>query len=508
MCRFYYIVKKLAWENAIRTLSKSQYVKGRRCLKRIWLYNYHKELMEKSSPFQQAILTQGIQVGELARCLFPTGVLIDETYQNLSGAVSHTQAVMQDPPDAIFEGAFIFEHVLVRVDILKRNENGTYDLIEVKSATSVKHEHFPDCAIQTYVLKNLGFSINNVCVMYLNSDYVRYGALELEQLFKMEVANQKIEHELQQVPFYLEKIAAALATDAEPYWPIGAVCNNPYVCEFKKYCWQQVATDSIHFLTRVSDQQRQALTQLGISAIRDVPDDFRLTELQHIQAACEKAQQKFVDEKALKAHLSQLQYPLYFLDFETIGYAVPEYDGTRPYQHLPFQYSLHVRHNPQAELEHYEFLFDHRDNPSRALAESLIDHLGETGSIIVYYASFEGSRLKEMMNAFSDLAAQLQAGYDRLWDLQIPFAKKWYCDPAFHGSASIKNVLPVLVPELSYQNLEIQKGDVAQAQYLAFLHLSPDDPQRAKIKKALFDYCGLDTLAMMRILDKLWAILS
>ena len=200
-------------------------------------------------------------------------------------------------------------------------------------------------------------------------------------------------------------------------------------------------------MSRISDKQRQSLVDIRVNLIKDVPEDFKLTDLQKTQVSCEKNQEMHVDSVVIKKHLSQLQYPLYFLDFETCGYAVPQYDGTRPYQHLPFQYSLHVKRTPDVELEHYEFLFSKKENPSRSLAEELISHIGSVGSVVVYYASFEGSRIKEMAETFDDLSERLLSIHERLWDLQTPLAKKWYCHPDFNGSASIKDVLPVLVPE-------------------------------------------------------------
>ena len=487
----------------LHAISKTQFLKGRHCLKRIWLYNYRKDLMQPPSAFQQSILTQGTEVGKLARSLFATGVLIDEDYNNLSGALKHTQDVIKTNADAIFEGAFIFGNVLIRVDILKLNDDGTFDLIEVKSSTSVKKEHLPDCAVQAYVLKNLGFDLRHICVMYLNREYKRQGDLDLSKLFIIKPVNENIHAELENVPKYLNEIANVLAKDEEPFWRIGSICNNPYVCEFKKYCWKDVSDKSVHSVSRITEKQRQSLIDRDIFLIKDIPDDFKLTELQTVQVTCEKNQKRFLDSHAIAGHLAELRFPLYFLDFETCGYAIPQYDGTRPYQHLPFQYSLHVQQYPEAELEHYEFLFEKKENPSRALAEHLIQNIGLEGSVIVYYASFEGGRIDEMAAEFIDLAPQLISIKNRLWDLQIPFAKKWICDPEFNGSASIKNVLPVLVPLLSYDGLEIKKGDEAQIKYIEMINLPDGNVARNLIKNALLKYCGLDTLAMVHILYEL-----
>lgn len=459
--------------------------------------------MQEPSLFQKSIMIQGTEVGKLARNLFPSGVLIEEDYKNLANALEHTNEVMKANSEAIFEGAFIYENVLIRVDILKRNSDGSFDLIEVKSSTSVKKEHLPDCAVQAYVLEKLGFKLNHVCIMYLNNKYVRRGELDLSELFIIKAIENELHDELISVPIYLRAINDTLEKDEEPFWHIGSICNSPYVCEFKNYCWGEVSEKAIHFISRISDNQRLTLIEMGVELVKDVPDDFKLSELQKIQVDCEKNQTEFFDNDSIKGHLSELQYPLYFLDFETYGYAVPEYDGTRPYQHLPFQYSLHVMRNPGAKLEHFEFLFSEKENPSRTLAEKLVQHIGPAGTVIVYYASFEGGRLDDLAIEFNDLAPQLQSIRDRLWDLQIPFAKRWYCHPDFKGSASIKNVLPVLVPNLSYGSLDIQKGDVAQLKYQELINLPKGSGERKVIENALLEYCKLDTLAMVKILQKI-----
>lgn len=496
-------------KNSNRPISKSQYLKGRHCLKRIWLYNYHRELMEERSAFHEAILTQGIEVGKLAQSLFPNGILISEDYRNLTEAIEHTKQAIADKALAIFEATFVFENILIRVDILKRNDDGTYDLIEVKSGTSVKKEHLPDCAVQLYVLQGLGFKINRVCIMHLNNKYVRRGVLDISQLFVIAPINEKIENELENVPFYLNKINDVLSQNEEPFWQIGSICKNPYTCEFKNHCWKEVKSNSIYFLTRINDKQIKKFVDDKINLINQISDDYPLTmEAQKIQLYCEKNNCEYIDNKKLNEHLSQLQYPLYFLDFETYGYAIPQYEGTRPYQHLPFQYSLHIKRNAEAELEHYEFLFYKKENPSRALAEHLLQHIGEEGSVVVYYASFEGNRIKEMANEFHDLSFALEALRDRLWDLQIPFAKRWYCHPDLNGSASIKSVLPVLVPNLSYKNLDIQKGDVAQAKYTQLINLQENSSEKEKIITALLAYCCLDTIAMEAILSVLLRLRS
>lgn len=319
----------------MRTLSKSQYCKGRKCLKRIWLYNFRNNLKKETSTFQESLMTQGNKVGELARQLYPEGVLIDEDYKNLDTALEHTQAEIQNGVKAIFEAAFLFENVAVRVDILARNSDGTFDLIEVKSSTHVKKEHIPDCAIQAYVLQRAGVTLRRVCLAYLNNKYVREGDLNLSELFVIEPVDALVEEELMQVPEYLSKINETLSKDEEPFWYIGSICKNPYECEFKHYCWKDISEKSIHYLGGIREGLRSKLISEGIEFLKDIPESW-VSDKQLVQVNSEKKQEVHVDQGPISEHLKKLKYPLSFLDFETIGYAIPRYDGNRPHQKIPF----------------------------------------------------------------------------------------------------------------------------------------------------------------------------
>ncbi|MFZ9595148.1 MAG: DUF2779 domain-containing protein [Bdellovibrionia bacterium] len=486
-----------------RRLSKSQYCKGRKCLKRVWLYNYRKDLMEPPSPIQEAIFTQGHEVGVLAQSLVPAGELIDEDHTDPEGALAHTEAAIKAGKTTLYEGAFLFEDILIRVDIISKNKDGRWELFEVKSTTSVKKDHLYDAAIQKYVLNNLGYDLERTCLVHLNNEYIRKGEVNLKKLFTIEQIDTEIEEAYAEIPAYLKSIRKALKEEQEPTHRIGSVCKNPYQCEFKKYCWLGVAPDSIHFLTRITDAKRFELMDQAIERVKEIPDDFALTELQFVQVKTEKSGNPTIEKKKISKHLSELVFPLWFLDFETVGFAVPNYDGTRSYEQLPFQYSLHVQREPGAELEHYEFLHKENSDPRLALAEAMCQAIGSTGSVIAYHASFEKGRIEDLLAIAPDLQPKLQSIIDRLWDLETPFAKRWYCHPEFHGSSSIKKVLPVLVPGLTYEGMPIGKGDVAQMKYVEMVQMPTGSPDKDTIYKNLLDYCKLDTLAMAKILEAL-----
>lgn len=488
-----------------RSLSKTQYTKGRKCHKALWLYQHKKEVADPISEFQQSIFDQGTAVGELATQCFPGGLEITEDHTQLELALEKTRAALLQSPPALFEPAFLFEDVLVRVDILRAHGDGSFDLIEVKSSTSVNPKaHYDDVAVQKWVLENCGLKIRKAFLMHLNRDYIRKGKLNLDELFVLQDLTGEIRNAYKEIPASLAAMKRALEQEGEPYQRIGSVCKNPYGCEFMSYCWQSSDESSIHSLSRLSDKKRHELMDLGIQRIQDIPEDYPLSDHQCIEVQCVKGEHVHINVGKIKEHLSELTYPLYFLDFETVSYAVPPFEGCWPYRQLTTQYSLHIQNAPGAPLEHKEFLHMEHSDPTEAVAKALVKDIPQDqGSVIVYSASFEKGRILEMAKALPELKVHLEHIASRLWDLEVPFAKRWYWDSAFLGQSSIKKVLPVLAPEISYEALQIRSGDAAKIQYEKMVQLPAGSPEQKAIQAALLEYCKLDTWAMVLILKKL-----
>ncbi|MBK7844118.1 MAG: DUF2779 domain-containing protein [Bdellovibrionales bacterium] len=491
-------------------LSKSQYTKARRCLKALYLYHHEEKSADPRSDFTQNILDQGLSVGELATSLFPGGTLIDAKFNQLELALAQTKKALETQPAAIFEATFQHNDVLVRVDILKNNSDGTWDLIEVKSSTSINPKsHYDDIAIQKWVLENSGIKLNTVNVMLLNSEYVRHGELELDKLFKIIPLNDEIHSSSERIESFIPTIQTALNKDSAPVTKIGSKCKSPYPCEFKSNCWKDVSSDSIHFLGKMTDAEKLKLANLGVERITEIPDDYKMKTNHHVEVLAFKTMKPQISESAIKEYLGELKYPLYFLDYESVAYAVPKYDGSWPYRQLTTQYSLHILDRPGGELRHKEFIHDEPSDPSRAVAEQLLKDIGDDGgSIIVYHLGFERARTEELAKALPDLADRLRSLNTRMWDLESPFAKRWYWDHRFSGSSSIKSVLPILKPEFSYKDLAIQKGDQAQTMYSKMVSMIEYNTERLKIKSALLSYCERDSLAMYLILKELFELFS
>jgi hypothetical protein len=479
-------------------------------MKAIWLYRHNKEVADQPSDFQQNIFNQGKEVGALALKLFPKGILIEADHTQGELAMQLTKEALAKNPEAIFEAAFQYKDVLIRADILKNNFDGTWDLIEVKSTNSVEPKaHHDDVAIQKWVLTNSGIKLRSANLMHLNREYSLAGELDLKKLFAIEPLDSLIVENYSEIEQFLPEIQTILNQTSTPTEAIGSKCNNPYPCEFTTHCWSHVGPDSIHTLSRISDSKREELVDMSIEKIKDIPLEFKLSANQQVEAKAHRDNDVQINLPEIKDHLTSLKYPLYFLDYESVAYAIPRYQGNWPHKQLTTQYSLHVLEKPGVELRHLAYVHDDPSNPSESLAKRLLtDIKDDSGSIVVYHLTFERDRTKQLAAELPEYSHELGVLIERMWDLEVPFAKRWYWDHRFEGSSSIKSVLPVFKPEFSYNDLIIRKGDQAVIEYSRMIALPANDPERRKIKERLLAYCERDSLAMYIILMELMGLFA
>jgi len=487
----------------IPQLSKTKFSAGLQCLKRLYLESYSRDLTDSITASQQALFDAGTAVGELAREGYPGGHLIAEPYYNHSEAVTSTRNALADRTiPAIYEAAFTFERVRIRIDILIRNDGDSFDLVEVKSTTRVKDEHIPDAAIQLYVAEGSGLKIRKVSLLHIDSSYVYEGGpYDLAQLFHAEdITDQTRSFLSSTFPGALSRMWAVLAQNEVPGIDIGPHCTAPYVCSLYAYCHQGQPKHDIEQLPRASQPLLSDLKNIGIQDIGDIPSDFP-----GLSAAQRRVRDSVVSGRpyvgaGLAVALGEVAYPVHFLDFETFNPALPLYPGTRPYQVIPFQWSLHVQ-DSQGNLNHDSFLHTGTGDPRDAFSAALIEAIGPVGTIIVY-GNFEEARLKELAATFPRYSDRLMSLVDRLLDL-LNVVRKHYYHPGFHGSYSIKSVLPALVPELGYEDLSIQDGSTASVAFTRIIDPGADDVERVRIRGELADYCKKDTEGMVRIFEAL-----
>lgn len=483
-------------------LSKSTFIKGTQCNKALYLYKHNRELRDEITAAQEAIFAQGTSVGELACELFPGGVdCTPESYYDFQAAVIRTKEEIEKGTKIIYEAAFQYNGVLAALDILVKHEDG-WRAYEVKSSTSVSETYELDATIQYYAITNSGIDLKDISITHINNQYVKNGPIDVNELFTSESVKERVLELLPGIPNQVNQLKKVLQQPEVPEREIGAHCTSPYPCDFMGHCWKHVPDYSAFNISRLHSDKKFELYEMNAINFEDIPEDYPLNENQWMQVQSELRNETFIDEKVIRSFVQDLNYPIYHLDFETFTSAVPIFDGSRPYQQLVFQYSLHIEHE-DGSVDHKEFLAEtNGEDPRIQFVERLIEDCGEKGDVLVYNIGFERGKLFDLIEFFPQHKQPILKIIDRLKDLMVPFRERWYYTPEMQGSYSIKKVLPALVPELSYQDLNIQEGGTASNTFTTILQgdFKGDVDQT---RKDLLAYCELDTLAMVRILEKL-----
>ena len=482
-------------------LSKSQYIRGLQCHKSLWLYKNKSEL--RSEPEQEAQISFNIgdTVGDYAKNLFPGGTEIEFDPSNFNGMINKTSEAISHGVDTIYEATFKENGVFAMADILHKTSEG-WNMYEVKASTGVKPYHINDASIQWYALSQV-IDLNKAYIVHINNRYVKEGELDIKSLFTIEDITDDVLNNQEEIPSILESMENMIM-GVMPIIDIGPHCSDPYECDFHEHCWSHVPDVSIFNLYRMGGDKKFELYEQGILTYEDIPQDMILNEMQQKQVKAILTGEITINKDVIHDFLNGINYPISFFDFETFQNPIPRFDGQRAYMQMPFQYSLHIV-DENGNMTHHEFLGDHNSDPRKELCEQMLLYIPKSGSIMAYNQSFEIGRIKEMANEFSDLREDLLGLVDRFVDLIVPFRDGGYYHPNFNGSFSIKSVLPALFPddpELSYKALNIQDGGMAMDTF-ANLHLLEDPSQLPQIREDLLAYCKLDTLAMVRIWEKL-----
>ncbi len=499
----------------MKQLSKSKYAKFCQCPKCLWMSIYKPE-EEVIDPTSEARFETGSEVGEMAMGLLGDFVNVKtkraDGSLDLSAMLKKTQECLKDGTENICEAAFCYEKNYCAVDILHKTEEG-WAIYEVKSSSFPEfngqpaklEKYIPDVAYQKWVLEKCGVNVTGTFLVCLNSDYVREGDLDLKRLFVINDMEEMIEGEYQQIE---EKQAEALKMvndDNEPEMDIWEGCKAPYACGYFNYCSRHLPSPSVFDLYRMTMSKKLEYYRMGLVSFEDIKDE-ELTPVRRIQVDSALSNEPHIDRDSIKEFLKSITYPIYFLDFESMQPAIPPFDGMKPYQQICFQYSLHIIEHEGGPLLHKEHLGISGEDPRRALAEQLCEDIPMSVCTLVYNKAFECTRLKEMAAWFPDLAEHLLDIRDNIVDLLIPFQRGDYYLPAMGGSFSIKRVLPSLFPDdpaLDYHNLEggVQNGNDAMTIFPKIQFMEPEEQQRTR--KALLDYCCLDTFAMVKVWEKL-----
>lgn len=487
------------------SLSKSKYLQGLQCHKALWLDKHRPELKDNYGKARQDAIKAGNQIGDLAKKLFPDGEEIIFDITDFSGMLSKTKKLIEDGTQVIYEATFSENGIFAMADILVKCGD-KWNVYEVKGSTYVKDVHLSDASIQWYALSQV-LPLNHAYIVYVNNQYIRDGELDVNKLFAIEDVTSSVIAQQDQIPEHLKKMQEVLHSDM-PDIDIGKHCSNPYECGFSGFCWKHVPYPSVFDLSYARGKQ-WALYDQGILSIEDIPEDFHFGQNASLQIKHHNSQEIKIDKLKIKEFLQTIEYPINFFDFETFQNTIPRFDGQRSYAQMPFQYSLHILHE-DGWLEHKEFLGDENTDPRKALVHQMLQDITPTGSIAAFSQGFEKGQIKNLAYAHSDMVDPLLALNERFIDIAYPFQKKYYYDPKFNGGFSIKVVLPTLFPdnpELDYKKLEIQNGGMAM-EIFANLYLVEEKEKREEIRKNLLAYCRLDTLAMVRIWERLHQIVD
>ena len=462
----------------MKSISKSSYCNGLQCSKMLWLKTFMPEKAVIDSA-TQAKFDSGQEVGNLAKQYFGDYLEVeldfDDRQNSIPRAVQQTQQLIADgKTQNIAEATFTTENTLCRVDILRVLSTGELEIVEVKSATSVKPEYYDDVAFQYYVLTKCGYKVAKASVMHINSKYVRQGEINVQQLFTLvDITDAVIEKQAEVEP-NLERFIEISNRQEEPEIEIGEQCTKPYPCAFQQHCWSET--------------------------------DFEERK-KYFDDKCDKSK--------IREFLNSLSYPLYFLDFETFQSVIPLYDGSRPYQQIPFQYSLHILDKKGGNLTHKEFLADNSlTDPRPAFAKQILKDIPRNACVVAYNTTFEKGRIAEMAELFPELSGHLMEIRANMIDLMKPFrisfgkhTGAFYCQE-MQGSYSIKTVLPALCPDFAsaYDELPLIRTGGEAMEIFPALHLETPEKQ-AEIRNGLLEYCRLDTLAMVKVLEKVYEMI-
>lgn len=481
-------------------LTKSKYLLGLQCKRLLWIAVHQPERMLKPDKMAEYRFEVGNEIGKLATSLFKGGIDLSNIVRNEENALATSHSLKERK--TIFEAGFQKDNLFARIDILNPTEDGKWDIIEVKSGSNIKDYNLDDVAFQRYVCESTGLKIDKCFILHLNKNFVKQGRIDVDKLLFQEDVTKEVDLASKYIGERISNMFKVLEMKSIPDLEIEELGLMEFDNVVQEEFFKSLPLENVFDLYFSGKKSRELYSQ-GIIKISDIPEGNPLTPRQLIQFECSKTKVPYVNKEKISKFIDKLQYPLYFLDFETMSLAVPKFDGTSPYQQIPFQYSLHIKESPESKLKHIGFLYFNGEDPRKALMQSLKENMGEEGSIIVWNESFEKGRLKECYEFLEEYKEFVEKNlFSRIVDMLVPFRDFDYYNPKQEGSASIKKVLPVF-SNLSYTQLSVQQGDIAGIEYVRAMYSKIDEEERTRIRLALEAYCELDTLAEVEILEGL-----
>jgi len=498
------------------TLSKSEFMMFLKHPAWLWLKKHDKTKLPEPDASLQALFDEGSLFESYAEKIFPEAIKLGYKKEGnvFSGTMYYalpeaTLKEIKKGTKVILQGRLEADNITSIFDVLERVDDQTFDLYEIKSSTSVKPEHIPDLAFQSIVIEKSGFKMRKAYVLHVNNKYERSGEIKPEEISLKEEVTEDVRAAIPETLENIEKAFEVLKSKSMPDISPRHLANG----EMSEWLdiYQGIKGDlpqySAYKLAGINAKTAAWLEDNGIEALQDVPLDGPLNERQLRQVMAMKSGEQEINKDEIKNFLNELEFPIHFFDYETMMGVIPSFDGYRPYQQVPFQYSLHILPEPDAELIHREYLHTENTDPMPVLLEHIQKDFEGKGSVISWSMKFEKSRNNEMAKLYPKYAKILESINDKMVDLMVPFSKGWFVDKDFFGSASIKRILPVLLPELSYKELEISGGADAQRIWMETVLKGMNAKGKDKIMADLIKYCTLDTYAMYAIYQYLLKVI-
>lgn len=483
-------------------LSKSTFLRALQCHKSLYFYKNHIYLRNKISTEQQARFNRGNKVGVAAQNIFPGGKNGSLGYERKNTeAAALTAQLIEKGEIIIYEAAFISNRMFAAIDILIK-ENDKWYGFEVKSSARVLYNHIQDASFQYKVIKDSGIILEDFFIVHLDTSYIKNGSLEYDKLFKKASVLDQVLKNQSVIEENIELALEMLKKNITPDVPIGVHCFEPYSCDFSGQCWGEQPGNSVFSLGGMHKKDQFEMYDKGFKTLNDIPDEYPLRKAQSMQIDALKNNMPIVEQDKLNDFISSIRYPIYFMDFESMMPAIPIFDGTTPFHHLPFQFSIHYLVDIKSEAAHFSFLAEQGKDPRKEFIEALLKVIGSEGTILVYNMDAERKSLNDLKNIFPQYKTEIENIISRMSDLAQPFLNYWYYHPAMKGSTSMKNVLPALVPELNYDDLKINNGNLASIAFEA-LQYENDMFKILEVREQLLKYCEMDTYGMVRIWEKL-----
>lgn len=490
-------------------ISKTDYVLWRECAKNAWLRLHRPDIYYAAelTEFEQSIIDAGIEVEGAARGLFPGGALI---VGSPAEAQQKTTELLTTKSQTLFQPVFEKDGLLAAIDVLQYDDtNGQCSIHEIKSATQIESEYLYDLAYQVVLLRKSGRKVTRACLIHLNPSYTRQDELDLDRLFISVDMTSRVDQVADSVALEVEQARTYLLAQIEPKGPCSCIYKGrSRHCTTFRYSNPDVPNYGIHDIARIgnSPEKLKELVQAGALTLDQVPSDIKLSAAQKTQVRVHRSGETLLDKKSIAREFGELNFPLHFIDYETYAPALPRFDRFSPYDHIPLQYSVHVVGSPGEQPIHCDFLHSDRDDPTASFLHSLEQHVGSFGSIIVWNKSFESQVNDRIAQRMPKMRTYLAEVNDRMYDLKDIFTKQYFVHRELLGKTSIKSVLPVLAPSLTYSTLAIRNGASAALAWSELLSGELSGKETADLCGKLKAYCALDSYGMVAIWRALVAL--